>query len=49
MITVVEDITVRNPEDIETIARRVLAKMPDSKQTFGNKIKYIKNTEGIQL
>ncbi len=41
--SVVMDITGRDPEDFETIARRVLADMPESKQSFGNKIKAIKN------
>jgi len=43
LITVVKDITARDPEDFETIARRVLADMPESKQSFRNKIKAIKN------
>ena len=43
MITVVKDITARDPEDFETIARRVLADMPESKQSFGNKTKATKN------
>jgi len=49
VITVVKDITGRDPEDFETIARRVLADIHQSKQSFGNKIKAIKNLMKVML
>ena len=43
VITVVKDITGRDHEDFETIARRVLADMPKSKGSFVNEMKPINN------
>ncbi len=43
VITVVKDITGRDHEDFETIDREVVADMPESKQSIGNKIKQINN------
>ena len=43
VITVVKDITGRDQEDFETIDREVVADMPESKQSIGNKIKQINN------
>jgi len=40
---VVKDITGREPEDFETIARRVFAGMPEAEQSFGNKLKAVRN------
>ena len=37
MITAVKDITGRDTKAFETIGRRVLADMPEAKQSFGNK------------
>ena len=42
-MTAAKDITGCEPEDFETIARRVLADIPESKGSFGNKIKQINN------
>ena len=39
----VKDITGRDQEDFETIDREVVADMPESKQSIGNKIKQINN------
>ncbi len=39
----VKDITGREPEDFETIARRHFAGMPEAEQSFGNKLKAIRN------
>jgi len=43
VITVVKDITGRDTKAFETIGRRVLADMPEAKQSFGNKTKATKN------
>ena len=40
--TVVKDITGREPEDLETIARRELENSPELKPTFSNKMKAFK-------
>lgn len=40
---VVKELTGREPEDFETIARRYVSDMPEAKQTFGNKIKAVLN------
>ena len=40
---VVKDITGRDPEDFETMARRRLSTMPETKKSFSNKIKAIRN------
>ena len=44
---VVKDITGREPEDFETMARRRLATMPESKKSFSNKLKAIRNFIGM--
>jgi len=41
--SVVKDITGREPEDFETIARRQFAGMPEAEQSVGNKLKAIRN------
>ncbi len=43
MITVVKDITGQDSVDFETIARRVLADIPESKGSFVNEMKPINN------
>jgi len=40
---VVRDITGREPEDFETLARRALADMPEAKRTLWNTLKALKN------
>nr|WP_299171637.1 NmrA family NAD(P)-binding protein [uncultured Allomuricauda sp.] len=40
---VVRELTGREPESFETIARRAVADMPHAKQSFGNKLKAIFN------
>ncbi len=40
---VVKELTGREPEDFETIARRVVAKMPEANQSLPNKLKAIFN------
>lgn len=40
---VVKELTGREPEDFETIVRNYVSNMPEAKQTFGNKLKAIKN------
>ena len=40
---VVKDITGRDPEDFETMARRRLSTMPEAKKSFSNKLKAIRN------
>lgn len=41
--TVVKDITGKDPEDFETMARKALANLPESKKSFNNKLKAIGN------
>lgn len=41
--TVVKDITGREPEDFETMARKALTDMPEVKKSFSNKFKAIRN------
>ncbi len=40
---VVKELTGKDPEDFETIARNYVSNMPEAKQTLGNKIKAILN------
>jgi len=40
---VVKDLTGREPEDFETIARRAFSNSPEIKRSFSNKLKAIKN------
>ena len=39
----VRDVTGRDPEDFETIARRVVASRPEAVRSFGNKVKAVRN------
>jgi NAD(P)H dehydrogenase (quinone) len=41
--TVVKDITGKDPEDFETMARKALANMPEAKKSFKNTLKAIRN------
>ncbi len=40
---VVRELTGREPEDFETIARRIVATRPEAARTLGNKLKAIRN------
>lgn len=46
---VVRDLTGREPENFETITRRIVATRPEAVQTFGNKLKAIKTFMKILL
>lgn len=46
---VVRDLTGREPEDFETLTRRIVATRPEAVQTFGNKLKAIKKFMQILL
>ena len=46
---VVKDITGREPEDFETMARREFAKRPEAKRTLMNKLRAIRNFARILL
>ena len=39
----VRELTDREPEDFETITRRIVATRPEAVQTVGNKLKAIRN------
>ena len=46
---VVRELTGREPEDFETIARRIVAARPEAVRTVGNKLKAIRNFINILL
>ena len=46
---VVRELTGREPENFETIARRIVATRPEAVQTVGNKLKAIRNFTNILL